>query len=167
MSAFVAFHWCTNILPEIRDSLKSVYLGVNFISYKIYCNVNFIFKCEAHLYGIIPTTVVVQVVLSQSVVSDSVISWTVDHKTPLSMGFSRQEYWSELHFLLQRIFPTQGSNTCIPNLLHCRWIFYPLSHGGSHYCRTVIKLLIVIIVLLIVSAAYGTNVYTEMFSSPL
>ena len=31
------------------------------------------------------------------------------------------------HFLLQRIFPTQGSN---PGLLHCRWILYHLSHQG-------------------------------------
>ena len=30
--------------------------------------------------------------------------------------------------LLQRIFPTQGSN---PGLLHCRWILYQLSHQGS------------------------------------
>ena len=29
------------------------------------------------------------------------------------------------HALLQGIFPTQGSN---PNLLHCRWILYHLSH---------------------------------------
>ena len=32
------------------------------------------------------------------------------------------------HFLLQGIFPTQGSNPC---LLHCRQILYPLSHRGS------------------------------------
>ena len=30
--------------------------------------------------------------------------------------------------LLQRIFPTQGSN---PGLLHCRWILYQLNHKGS------------------------------------
>ena len=37
----------------------------------------------------------------------------MDYNPPgsfLSMGFPRQEYWSGLHFLLQRIFPTQGSN---------------------------------------------------------
>ena len=34
--------------------------------------------------------------LSCSVMSDSVTLWTVAHKTPLSMGFSRQEYWSRL-----------------------------------------------------------------------
>ena len=60
------------------------------------------------------------------------------------MGISRQEYWSGLpfpspsyspgkntgvgcHFLLHGIFLTQGSNPCLLNLLHCRWILYPLS----------------------------------------
>ena len=31
-----------------------------------------------------------------SVLSDSLILWTVAHQAPLSMGFSRQEYWSGL-----------------------------------------------------------------------
>ena len=33
-----------------------------------------------------------------SVMSDSVTPWTVVHKAPLSMEFSRQEYWSGLPF---------------------------------------------------------------------
>ena len=37
-------------------------------------------------------------VLSRSVVSDSVTSWTAAHQAPLSTGFSRQEYWSGLPF---------------------------------------------------------------------
>ena len=32
------------------------------------------------------------------------------------------------HFLLQGIYPTQGSNL---GLLHCRWILYHLSHPGE------------------------------------
>ena len=32
------------------------------------------------------------------------------------------------HALLQRIFPTQGSN---PGLPHCRWILYQLSYKGN------------------------------------
>ena len=36
-------------------------------------------------------------------------------------GFSRQEYWSGCHFLLQGIFPTQVSN---PGLPHCWRILY-------------------------------------------
>ena len=45
----------------------------------------------------------------------------VAHQALLSMGFSRQEYWSGLPALLQGLFPTQGSN---PGLLPCRWILY-------------------------------------------
>ena len=33
---------------------------------------------------------------SCSVMSDSVTQWTVAHQAPLSMGFSRQEYWGGL-----------------------------------------------------------------------
>ena len=32
------------------------------------------------------------------------------------------------HFLLQRIFPSQGLNADLP---HCRWILYQLSYQGS------------------------------------
>ena len=49
------------------------------------------------------------------------IPWTVAHQAPLSMGFSRQEYWSGLPHPLQAIFPTQGSN---PGLPHFRQILY-------------------------------------------
>ena len=48
--------------------------------------------------------------------------WTLAHQAPSSMGFSRQEYWSGCHFLLQGIFLIQGSN---PGLLHCRQKLYP------------------------------------------
>ena len=54
--------------------------------------------------------------------------WTVACQAPLSMEFSRQEYWSGSHFPLQGIFPTQGSN---PSFLHCRQILYCLSCLGS------------------------------------
>ena len=47
-----------------------------------------------------------------------VTPWTVACHTPLSMGFSRQEYWSGCHALLQGIFPTQGSNWHQLCLLH-------------------------------------------------
>ena len=56
------------------------------------------------------------------------IPWMVVHQTALSMGFSRQEYWSGLPRLLQGNFPNQGSN---PSLLRCRRILYSLSHQGS------------------------------------
>ena len=43
--------------------------------------------------------------------------WSIAHQAPLSMGFSRQEYWSGLPFPSQGIFLTQGLN---PGLQHCR-----------------------------------------------
>ena len=49
--------------------------------------------------------------------------WTVAHQAPLCMRFSTQEYWSGLLFLFQRIFPTQGSNSHLLFLLHCRRFF--------------------------------------------
>ena len=55
------------------------------------------------------------------------------HQAPLSMGFSRQEYWSGLHSLLQGIFPTQGSK---PGLLHYRQTL-PIEPPGSIWFLTV------------------------------
>ena len=37
-----------------------------------------------------------------------VISWTVAHRAPLSLGFSRQEYWSGLPFPSPRDLPDPG-----------------------------------------------------------
>ena len=54
--------------------------------------------------------------------------WCVPCQVPPSMGFSRQEYRSGFHFLLQEIFPTQGSNAGLP---HCRQTLYCLSHQGN------------------------------------
>ena len=71
-------------------------------------------------------------------------AWTVAYQALPSMGFSRQEWvaisfsrdqtWVSCivgvgcHFLLQRIFLTQGSNL---GLLHCRQTLYHLSHQGK------------------------------------
>ena len=43
-----------------------------------------------------PSATAFSVVLSHSAMSDSVIPWTGIHQAPLSMGFSRQEYWRGL-----------------------------------------------------------------------
>ena len=45
--------------------------------------------------------------------------WTVARQAPLSMGFSRQEYWSGLPCPPPGIFPTQESNQRFLCLL--RW----------------------------------------------
>ena len=57
--------------------------------------------------------------------------WTVAGWAPLSMEFSRQEYWTGLPFPLPGIFRTQGSNTGLLHLLHWQADSLPLNHLGS------------------------------------
>ena len=52
------------------------------------------------------------------------------HQAPLSMEFSRQEYWSGLPFL-QGIFPTQGLNPHLLCLLQWQVDSLPLSQLGN------------------------------------
>ena len=66
------------------------------------------------------------IVISENVISCVwlfAIPWTVQ-----CMEFSKPEYRRGSLFLLQGVFPTQGSNSGLP---HCRWILYQLSHQGS------------------------------------
>ena len=42
------------------------------------------------------------------------------------------------HFLLQGIFPTQGSNSGLP---YCRWILYHLNHQGSTVTQSLLRLM--------------------------
>ena len=58
---------------------------------------------------------------SLSCVQPFVTTWTRAHQAPLAMGFSRQEYWSELPWPPPGTFSTQGSH---PGLLHCRQILH-------------------------------------------
>ena len=57
--------------------------------------------------------------------------WTATHQAPLSMGFSRQEYWSGLLFPSSGIFRTQGSNPQLLYFLHWRVDSWLLLHLGS------------------------------------
>ena len=54
--------------------------------------------------------------LSRSVVSNAVTSWTVAHQAPLFMGFSRQEYWSRLPFPSPGDLPDPGIEPGSPSL---------------------------------------------------
>ena len=45
---------------------------------------------------------------THSVVFDSVTPWTIARQAPLSMGFSRQEYWSGLPFPPPEDLPNAG-----------------------------------------------------------
>ena len=76
-----------------------------------------------HLILFPPHTQVCMCVLSCFVhVQLFVILWTVAQQAPLSMGFSRQEYWSGLR-----------SNLRLLHLLCCKWI---LSHHNTREAPT-------------------------------
>ena len=52
----------------------------------------------------------------------------IAHQSPLSMGFSKQEYWSGLPLLSSGDLTDPGIK---PRCLHCRKILYRLSYEGS------------------------------------
>ena len=54
--------------------------------------------------------------VSQSVSDSLVTPWTVAHQAPLSMGFSRQEYWSGLTFSSPGDLPDLGIEPGSPAL---------------------------------------------------
>ena len=55
---------------------------------------------------------------------------TVARQAPLSLGFSRQEYWSGWPFPTLGDLPSLGRN---PSLLHCKQILYHLSTREAQY----------------------------------
>ena len=59
------------------------------------------------------------------------VSRTVAHEAPLSMGFSRQEYWSRLPFPSLGDPPSPGVEPTSPEVLAWQVGSLPLSHLGS------------------------------------
>ena len=57
--------------------------------------------------------------------------WTVAHQVPLSMGFPGKNTRVGCHFLLQEIFPTQGSSPHLLRLLHWQVGSLPLMPLGK------------------------------------
>ena len=69
--------------------------------------------------------------LSLSRVQLSVTPRTVAHQAPLSMGFSRQEYWNGPPCPPPGDLPHPGTEPTSLHLLHCQEDSLPLSHLGS------------------------------------
>ena len=59
--------------------------------------------------------------------------WTAAHQAPLSMGFSRREYWSGLPCLSPGDLPDPGIEAAPPCLLHCRRFFTTEPPGKPIY----------------------------------
>ena len=56
---------------------------------------------------------------------------TVARQAPLSMGFSRQEYWSGLLCPLPGDLPDQGLNSCLSGLLRWQVASLPAEPAGN------------------------------------
>ena len=94
---------------------KCLFRSSAYFLIKLLCCWWWVFFCKVILFLYI---FCMMLMLSCSVMSNSVNPWTTAYQAPLSMKFSRQEYWSGLPF------PTPGS---IPN----PWIepAFPVSHA--------------------------------------
>ena len=105
---YIYTHTHTHIYIYIYICIYMVYISIS-------CTIKTIWKCK----------------WSHSVVSDS-----IDCSLPLTVAYRLLHPWDfpgkstrvGCHFLLQGIFPTQGSNLGLPP---CRQMLYPLSHQGS------------------------------------
>ena len=77
--------------------------------------------CKWHflsLFSFVPQNPCVHVLSRFSCVQFSVTPWTVAHQATLSMGFPRQEYWSEWPFPPPGDLPNPISNLRLFCLLH-------------------------------------------------
>ena len=63
-----------------------------------------------------------------------VSQWTVAHQAPLSVEFSRQEYWSGLLFPSLGDIPNSGTELTSSASLHWQVDSLPLCHLGSLEC---------------------------------
>ena len=59
-----------------------------------------------------------------------VTTWAVAHKAPLSMGYFRQEYWSELPFPLLGDLPDPGIEPTFPASPTLQEDFFPAKPSG-------------------------------------
>ena len=84
--------------------------------------------------------------------------WTVVWQAPVSIRFSRQEYWSGLPFLFQGMFLTQGSNPCLLHLLYWQEDSLPLSYLGNQ---------VIAKYLLLIRSCFGLLAMTSDFGSLL
>ena len=81
------------------------------------------------LYFVISTEIMLACLVTQSFLILAA-PWTVAHQAPLSMVFSRQEYWSGLPFPPPEDLPDQGLNPGLQCLLHWQVGSLPQCHLG-------------------------------------
>ena len=88
------------------------------------------------------------------------IPWTVAHQAPLSMGFSRPEYWSELPCLSPGDLPDTGVEPTSACPLHWQADSLPLNHlGRPLYKACISKLMSFFLTVSSISMLYFEETY--------
>ena len=119
-SKHVSIQSCYNIFGYIfQVSIKSSWL-LYFIIKSLYLLIFFTYFSTPHT-KLLPDMCVL---VAQSYLT-LCNPWAVAHQAPLSMGFSKQEYWSGLPFPSPGYHPSPGINQA---LLYYRQILYHFSH---------------------------------------
>ena len=90
------------------------------------CFTNHQWTCTHFIHYVMPCSAVLSCFMS-----DSATLWTVAHQAPLSMRFSRREYWSELLCPPPGDLPNPGIKPHLLLLPHCRWILYQWATGEA------------------------------------
>ena len=101
---------CLWLFPQFQNKKIEMYLQ-NFHIDSLTRGVRYVFAC--------------------SVVSDSATLWIVACLVVLPWGFPDKNTETGRHFLLQRIFLTQGSNPCLLHLLSLASIFFTTELPGE------------------------------------
>ena len=98
---------CHSLIIFFFSLLRLWYFSFSFLKLFIYSFSSFLNNLPRGLLTLF---------FSCCIMSDSLVTpWTVAHQAPLSMGLSRQEYWSEFPFPTPGIVPSQGLNLCLPH----------------------------------------------------
>ena len=115
---------------HIQGEFKRIY---HFVVY-LFCHEIFLFLRNFYFFLLLQTNLSLHCMLSRfSHVRLFATLWTVSCQASLSVGFSRPEYWSGCHALLQGLFPTQGLNLHLLYLLHWQAGSLPLVPTGNAY----------------------------------
>ena len=111
--------WATREALIYKHFDFDIYVQFEDVRYEIYSYITF------HISGNIAS-----LMLSCSLLSDSLTSWAVAHEAPLFMGYPRQEYWSGLPFPPPGNLPDPG----------IEWVFsalqadsLPSEPSGKHF----------------------------------
>ena len=147
--------WRTSTLSSLNHVSLLLYWG-DLILHICTC------QCNTYHLGMYPPCMV-WCGVSRSVVSNSATLWTVACQAPLSMEFSRQEYWSGLPFPSPGYLPNPGIEPMSPAL--SRLITPSTKHvGSSMYSRYMIKYLSIMTTLYVVPLrTQGHSIYFSKF----